>query len=61
MAPITTIDCERTVLKRFELVLLAAARARALMRGETPRALPDGDIPIAIALREIAADRIPLR
>jgi DNA-directed RNA polymerase omega subunit len=42
MARITTADCERVVPNRFELVLLAAARARALCRGARPRALEDG-------------------
>lgn len=54
MARITTTDCERVVSNRFELVLLAAARARALYRGEMPRVSPQHDKPTAIALREIA-------
>jgi DNA-directed RNA polymerase omega subunit len=36
MSPMATIDCERVVPNRSELVLFAAARARALNRGETP-------------------------
>lgn len=65
MARITTIDCERLVPNRFELVLLAAARARALNRGQTPRVSPDRDKPTVIALREIAegyidAERVDL-
>src|SRR5258707_634996 len=55
MARITTIDCERVVPNRFELVLRAAARARALARGATPRVSPASDKPTVIALREIAA------
>ncbi|QEX23258.1 hypothetical protein FRZ61_31940 [Hypericibacter adhaerens] len=55
MARITTIDCERVIPNRFELVLLAAARARALSCGHTPRVSPDGDKPTVIALREIGA------
>jgi DNA-directed RNA polymerase subunit omega len=55
MARITTTDCERVVPNRFELVLLAAARARALYRGEKPRVSPRDDKPTVIALREIAA------
>jgi DNA-directed RNA polymerase subunit omega len=64
MARITTIDCERVIPNRFELVLLAAARARALNRGHEPRVSPDRDKPTVIALREIAAagiDRTWLR
>jgi DNA-directed RNA polymerase subunit omega len=55
MARITTIDCERVIPNRFELVLLAATRARALNRGHTPHVSLDGDKPTVIALREIAA------
>jgi DNA-directed RNA polymerase subunit omega len=55
MAWITAIDCERVVPNPFALVLLAAARARALNRGDAPRVPPDGDAPTVIALREIAA------
>ena len=36
MARITTTDCERIVPNRFELVVLAAARARELLRGDEP-------------------------
>jgi DNA-directed RNA polymerase subunit omega len=64
MSPNTTIDCERVVPNRFELVLLAAARARALNGGETPLVSPDGDMSTVIALREIgtgAVDRAGLR
>lgn len=62
MARITTIDCERLVPNRFELVLLAAARARALNRGQTPRVSPHRDKPTVIALREIAAGAVdPIR
>jgi DNA-directed RNA polymerase subunit omega len=55
MARITTVDCEQVVPNRFALVHVAAARARALNRGEAPRVPPDGDKPTVIALREIAA------
>ena len=62
MARITTTDCERVVPNRFELVLLAAARARALYRGEKPRVSPQDDKPTVIALREIAAGALdPIR
>lgn len=58
MARITTIDCERVVPNRFELVLLAAARARALSRGHTPHVSLDGDKPTVTALREIATGAV---
>ena len=60
MARITTTDCERIVPNRFELVVLAAARARDLLRGDEPRVLADGDQPPVIALREIAAQKLDL-
>lgn len=60
MARITTTDCERIVPNRFELVVLAAARARELLRGDEPRVLADGDQPPVIALREIAAQKLDL-
>jgi DNA-directed RNA polymerase subunit omega len=58
MARITTVDCERVIPNRFALVLLAAARARALNRGDAPRVTPDRDKPTVIALREIGAAAI---
>jgi DNA-directed RNA polymerase subunit omega len=64
MSPNMIIDCERVVPNRFELVLLAAARARALNRGETPLVSPDADKSTVIALHEIgtgAIDRARLR
>jgi DNA-directed RNA polymerase omega subunit len=60
MARITTTDCERIVPNRFELVVLAAARARELLRGDEPRVPTDGDRPPVIALREIAAQKLDL-
>ena len=60
MARITTTDCEHIVPNRFELVVLAAARARELLRGDEPGVLADGDRPPVIALREIAAQKLDL-
>ena len=60
MGRITTTDCERIVPNRFELVVLAAARARELLRGDEPRVPTDGDGPPVIALREIAAQKLDL-
>ena len=60
MARITTRDCERYVLNRFELVLLAAERAHQLWNGAEPQVPIDGDKPTVLALREIAAGRLPL-
>ena len=40
MVRIMTTDCERIVPNRFELVVLAAARARELLRGDEPESRP---------------------
>lgn len=58
MARITTIDCERVVPNRFELVLLAAHRAHDLWNGAEPQVTAPGEKPTVLALREIAAERI---
>jgi DNA-directed RNA polymerase subunit omega len=56
MARVTVEDCLKVVNNRFELVLLAAGRARQLMRGGSDAKLPwDNDKATVVALREIAA------
>ena len=55
MARVTVEDCLKNVKNRFELVILAAKRARQLMRGKEPRVPVDNDKPTVLALREIAA------
>ncbi len=54
MARVTVEDCLKNVKNRFELVILAAKRARQIMRGKTPRVPIDNDKATVIALREIA-------
>lgn len=54
MARVTVEDCLRNVKNRFELVLVAAKRARQLMRGKEPHVEWDNDKPTVVALREIA-------
>ena len=54
MARVTVEDCLKNVRNRFELVLIAAKRARQIMRGGTPMVDIDNDKPTVIALREIA-------
>lgn len=54
MARVTVEDCLRNVKNRFELVLVAAKRARQLMRGKEPKVDWDNDKPTVVALREIA-------
>ncbi len=56
MARVTVDDCLGAVENRFELVLVAARRARQLSSGNKEALLPwDNDKPTVMALREIAA------
>jgi DNA-directed RNA polymerase subunit omega len=56
MARITVQDCLEHVDNRFELVLLAAKRARQLEKGVMePHLAWEHDKPTVVALREIAA------
>jgi len=60
MARITVEDCIQKVPNRFELVLLAAQRARDISAG-APLLVPhDNDKNPVIALREIAEDKLDL-
>jgi DNA-directed RNA polymerase subunit omega len=54
MARITVEDCVDKVANRFELVLLAAHRARTIAKGSHVSVEPEGDKNSVIALREIA-------
>ena len=54
MARVTVEDCLENVDNRFELVRLAARRARQLAQGKDPLVDPENDKPKVIALREIA-------
>lgn len=54
MARITVEDCLKHVPNRFELVLLAAKRARQIALGSRPLVDDDQDKPAVLALREIA-------
>ncbi|MFC5742770.1 DNA-directed RNA polymerase subunit omega [Dyella tabacisoli] len=58
MARITVEDCLEVVGNRFDLVQMAAKRARQLANGAEPAVNPDHDKPTVLALREIAARRI---
>ncbi|AFV99873.1 DNA-directed RNA polymerase subunit omega [Gluconobacter thailandicus F149-1 = NBRC 100600] len=60
MARVTVEDCIEKVPNRFELVLLAAQRARALSRGEEMLLDRDNDKNPVVALREIAEDKLSL-
>lgn len=55
MARITVEDCLEQVDNRFELIMLAAKRARNLaMNGAEPHVPWENDKPTVVALREIA-------
>lgn len=55
MARITVEDCLDHVENRFQLVLVAAKRARQLMRGSVDPTVPwENDKATVVALREIA-------
>ena len=60
MARVTVEDCVEKIPNRFELVLLAAQRARNISRGEELTIDRDNDKNPVIALREIADDTIDL-
>ncbi len=53
MARVTVEDCLNHVDNRFDLVLLAARRARQIARGVQPLVDDENDKPTVIALREI--------
>ena len=54
MARLTVEDCLDHVDNRFELVLVAAKRARQLSMGAEPLVELENDKPTVLALREIA-------
>jgi DNA-directed RNA polymerase subunit omega len=57
MARITVQDCLNKVESRFELVILAARRAKMLMRGAKPL-VESNNRPIVSALREVAGGKV---
>ena len=59
MARVTVEDCVDKVPNRFELVLLAAHRARSIANGSQITVDPDNDKNPVIALREIADKTVP--
>jgi DNA-directed RNA polymerase subunit omega len=58
MARTTVEDCLNNVDNRFQLVLVAAKRAREIAAGADPLVPEENDKPTVIALREIAAGLI---
>lgn len=60
MARVTVEDCVLRVPNRFELVMLASRRARAISSGEALQVDRDNDKNPVVALREIADDKVEL-
>lgn len=55
MARITVEDCVDNIENIFEMVLVAAKRARRVAHGAEPMVELENDKPTVVALREIAA------
>ena len=55
MDPLVVFDCQKQVPNQFGLALAAAARARALRKGEPVRVQTAGLESTEVALREIAS------
>jgi DNA-directed RNA polymerase subunit omega len=60
MARVTVEDCVQKIPNRFQLVLVAAQRARNLSRGEELTIDRDDDKNPVVALREIAEETIDI-
>lgn len=60
MARITVEDCLENVPNRFELVLVAARRAKQLLKGARPLVESENK-EVVTGLREIAAREVTLR
>lgn len=54
MARITVEDCAENIASTFQLVLVAAKRARQLANGAEPMVAWENDKPTVVALREVA-------
>ena len=58
MARITVEDCLHNIENIFEMVLVAAKRARRVAHGADPMVERENDKPTVIALREIAEGHV---
>lgn len=58
MARVTVEDCVERIPNRFELVVLAAQRARELSSGALPKVARDNDKNPVISLREISEEAV---
>ena len=54
MARLTVEDCLENIDNRYDLVILAAKRARQITFGSEPMVPEENDKPTVLALREIA-------
>ncbi len=61
MARVTVEDCIEVVPNRFELVLMAAHRARMIREGSPMTVLRDNDKDPVVSLREIANGSVDLK
>ena len=61
MARVTVEDCIQKVPNRFELVLLAAHRARMIREGSPLTVDRDNDKDPVVSLREIAEESVDLK
>ena len=57
MARITVEDCLAQIPNRFELVVVAAHRAKELLKG-SPRLVDSDNKEVVTALREVAAGKV---
>src|SRR5262249_54838684 len=60
MARVTVEDCIEKIQNRFELVMVAAQRARKIGSGAPLTVDRDNDKNAVVSLREIAAESVPL-
>ena len=58
MARITVDDCLKRIPNRFDMTLVATARARQLAIGSVPMVEPARDKSTVVALRELAQRKI---
>lgn len=58
MARLTVEDCLNHIDNRYDLVILAARRARQIAFGADPLVKEDRDKPTVLALREIAENLV---
>ncbi len=58
MARITMQDCQNVIESPFEIITVAAERARQLQDGFNPMVNANDNKPAVIALREIAAGKL---